>query len=235
MASRRNSLAALIDEVNEACFFSRDVSKENRLGLARDIADRQGQTHAYAGTFALFEHEIERGIMLFTGDRATSASAKHIAGEEACRALRLLDVRDASVVAALDRATEGLLKCLARSENGPIGKVFARNPGIFCCGRCTVGLWRHLSVGGLNRNEERMQLGLRALPKFHVEGGRFARFPFWYTVSALIEIDLPEARKELNRMSTQFERAAARSAGPEPYALRRREMARRALERIDRG
>jgi hypothetical protein len=232
MSSPQNSLAAVIDEVNEAYFINRTLSKGDRLRLARHIAARQGQSHAYAATFALFEHEIKRGISLFTGDRATNASAKHIAGEEACRALRLLDVEDKQVAAALGRATENLLQCLARSENAQEAKAFGRNPGLFCCGRCTVGMWRHLTVGGLDRNEERLQRGLRVLPRFHLNGGRFSRFPFWYTDSALIEIDLPESRKELKRMSASLERAAAHSAGAEPYAARRRKMARRALELI---
>src|SRR5262249_7085891 len=119
-----------------------------------------------------------------------------------------------------------------RSENASNGKVFGGNPGVFCCGKCTIGLWRHLSVGGLDRNEERLQRGLRMLPKFHLDGGRFARFPFWYTLSALIEVDLPESRRELKRISAQLERAATRSVGEEPYASRRQEIARRALEKM---
>jgi len=40
---------------------------------------------------------------------------------------------------------------------------------------------------------------------------------------------LTESRIELKRLAPLLERAAIRTAGPEPYASRRRELARRAL------
>ena len=33
------------------------------------------------------------------------------------------------------------------------------NPGLFCCGKCSVGLWRNLLSGSLNRQEERLRRG----------------------------------------------------------------------------
>src|SRR5262245_29871304 len=113
------SLAETIDEVNDAVFFNRVLAKPERLRLARAIAERQGQSQAYAGTFALADAERKRGITLFTGDRATGASARHIAGEEACRALHLLDVPEKSVKRALDRATQNMIECLDRAERSP--------------------------------------------------------------------------------------------------------------------
>src|SRR6266498_2681342 len=89
-----NNLANIIDSVNDAFFWNRDIAKNERLAIARQIADRQGQRGAYADTFALFDHERRDGIRLFTGEPTKSAAARHIAGEEACRALRLLNVRD---------------------------------------------------------------------------------------------------------------------------------------------
>ena len=52
------------------------------------------------------------GIVLFTGERIQSASARHILGEEASRVLRLLGVRDSGVTRALEAADEGLMRCL---------------------------------------------------------------------------------------------------------------------------
>src|SRR5262249_57968211 len=95
------------------------------------------------------------GIVLFTGERITSASARHILGEEASRALRLLFVRDRNVTRALEAAEEGLMRCLARAAADPRN----RNPGLYCCGKCSVGLWRNLLAGGLDRHEERLQRG----------------------------------------------------------------------------
>jgi hypothetical protein len=220
----------LIDAVNEAHFWSRDMTAARRDQLARAIAARQGLPGAYGGVFALTEAEQRDGIVLFTGERATSAAARHIAGEEACRALRLLKSTDAKVQAALQRATERVHAFLNRAEQSERGAAFDRNPGAFCCGKCTVSVWRHVTAGGLDRAEERLARGIALLRSHRAAGERFTRFPFWYTVSALVEANLPEARAELKRLRASLERAAKRKTVPNEHANRRREVARRALE-----
>jgi len=95
------SLSDTIDAVNEAIASGQKISASARKAVARWIASRQGLQGAYANTFAGFESEQQRGIRLFTGERVNSASARHILGEEACRALRQLDVHDQDVRHAL--------------------------------------------------------------------------------------------------------------------------------------
>ena len=65
--------------------------------------------------------------------------------------LRLLRVRDPGVTRALEAADDGLMQCLVRANEDPR----KRNPGLYCCGKCSVGLWRNLLAGGLDRHEER--------------------------------------------------------------------------------
>jgi hypothetical protein len=173
-----------------------------------------------------FESERQRGIRLFTGERVTSASARHILGEEACRALHQLDVRDQDVRHALARATEGLSQCLARAATDPRNT----NIGIFCCGKCTVGLWRHLLVGGLDRQEERLHRGIEHLRSRRDGKGGWRTFPFWYAMLALSEIDAPGARAEIQYASAELERAVARSSAT-LTGRRRQAIAERALAR----
>lgn len=200
------------------------IPRDERVRVARWIASRQGERGAYANTFAAFPSERERGIRLFTGERVTSASARHILGEECCRVLRQLDVSDKVVQPALERANDGLLQCLARAADDPRHK----NPGVFCCGKCTVGLWRHLVIGGLDRSEERLEKGLETLrPRRDGQGG-WRRFPFWYTVLLLVEADFTSAITELRYSAPVLERFASRSATTR-YAERRRSLATRAL------
>lgn len=218
------SLSETIGEVNEALVNGKKLSARDRNDVARWIASRQGQPGAYADTYAGFERERRQGIRLFTGERVNSASARHILGEEACRVIRQLGVRDTGVRRSLERATEGLLKCLSSAT-----KVQRQpNPGVFCCGKCTVGLWRHLAVGGLDRHEERLQKGISTLhPRRDGKGG-WRAFPFWYTVLLLSEIDLPSAKAELRYAASELERAIAGRAATR-YAHRRRSLATRAL------
>jgi hypothetical protein len=221
------SLSQTVDAVNAAVFDRQPLAVSQRKQVARWIASRQGLPGAYAETFAGFAAERDKGIVVFTGERITSASARHIVGEEACRALRLLGVRDRVVSAALDRACDGLMRCLERAALDPR----RTNPGLFCCGKCSVGLWRNLLSGSLNRREERLRRGAGHLRSTRDGNGQWRRFPFWYTVLALGEMNAPEALRELRYAAPVLERAASSTAHG-IYARRRRELAVRALGQI---
>jgi hypothetical protein len=223
------SLSQTLDAVNELAFEERPLSPVERKTVARWIVSRQGLPGAYADTFAGFPRELEAGILVFTGERISSASARHILGEESSRVLRWLGVREPSVEAALARANAGLMNCLARAA------LDARNtnPGKYCCGKCSVGLWRNLLSGGLDRREERLRKGVGEWLRQHRAGeAKWRVFPFWYTVLALVEIDLPEARHELEYAAPALERTARREMPSGLSGKRRHALARRALSVI---
>jgi hypothetical protein len=222
------SLSETVDAINAAAFHRRPLSADSRKKAARWIAARQGLLGAYGDTFAGFASERTKGIVLFTGERITSASARHILGEEASRVLRFLCVRDGAVEAALSHATAGLMRCLERAALDPR----YTNPGLYCCGKCSVGLWRNLLAGGLDRQEERLRRGVAHLRLMRDGEGQWRKFPFWYTVLALNEMDLPEALNELRYAGPRLELAAARTRASPTYAARRHEIATRVLRRI---
>ncbi len=224
----RTSLSRTVDAINAARFEGHALAATERSQVARWIAARQGLPGSYAGTFAGFPSERSRGIVLFTGERIASASARHILGEEASRALRWLRVRDRSVMRALEAADDGLTQCLVRAAADPRNP----NPGLFCCGKCSVGLWRNLLSGGLSRPEERLRRGALHLRSVRDGEHGWRTFPFWYTVLALSEMDkmgMDEAKAELKYAAPVLERTATRSASSSVYARRRQELATRAL------
>lgn len=224
-----SSLSRTIDAAAAALFDGRRLPASERKQVARWIAARQGLPGAYGDTFAAFASERSDGIVVFTGERMTNASARHIVGEEACRLLRLLGVADAGVRAALERADDGLLRCLDRAARDPRND----DPGRYCCGKCTVAVWRNLLSGGLDRREERLHSGVKHLRSLRKDDGHWNVFPFWYTVLALAEMESAEATKELCHAAPVLDRAVRRSASG-TTAERRRELARRVLERIGR-
>jgi hypothetical protein len=224
----RASLSQTVDAINAAHFDGRTLAAAERDQAARWIARRQGLPGAYGGTFAGFPSERSKGIVLFTGERITSASARHILGEEASRALRQLRVRDPNVHRALAAADTGLMRCLERAAEDP-GK---RNPGLYCCGKCSVGLWRNLLAGGLDRREERLRRGALHLRSMRDGEQQWQKFPFWYTVLALSEMDSAEARAELQYAAPALVRAASRAVPSGIYARRRHELAVRTLNRL---
>lgn len=142
--------------------------------------------------------------------------------------MRLLDVRDRAVTKALEAADEGMMRCLARAADHPRGG----NPGLFCCGKCSVGLWRNILSGGLDRREERLERGVAYLRLMRVGDRGWRRFPFWYTGLALGDMDVPGARRELKYAAPAFELTARRAAPSSPYVRRRQALAIRILNRL---
>jgi hypothetical protein len=222
----RKSLGATLDALNEAWFQGLALSVSERGAAARWIAGRQGLPGSYGRMFAPTDEEMAEGLRLFTGERIVSlGGARHILGEEACRALILLDVADPDVAGALARASRGMMGRLPSSPDS------AR--GMYCCARCSVALWRHLAVGGLEEaNPERwLRAGVNSLKQHRTPDGRWRRFPFYYTVLALTEMDMRAAVEELRYAAPVCERLLKRRRSGDVYAERRRVLAERVLER----
>jgi hypothetical protein len=120
------SLGDTLDAVAEAHFFGRAIPVAEARRVAEWVAGRQGLPGSYAGMFAPTSRDFTEGIRLFTGERITTGAATgHILGEEACRALLLLDVDSPDVRRALARARRSMDARLTESE------AERRRPGFF--------------------------------------------------------------------------------------------------------
>ena len=220
------SLAETLDAVNEAFFYERILAESRRTEVAKWIAEMRGKPGSYAGMFAPTTVDRGKGIKVFTGEMIRSGAAVgHVLGEEACRALILLGVPDTTVRGALDRATDGMLHRLRRTEDA--GTVH----GIYCCGICSVAYWRHVIAGGLDRNEERLAAAMRALKAHRTSDGHWRRFPFHYTLLALSEMDLGEAVDEMRYAAPVLERYVKRPTGRGRVSERRHVISERILAR----
>ncbi len=240
---RPDSLAATLDAVNQAFFFGRRLSEANRREAAAWIASRQGLPGAYHGMFAPTERDRRESIRLFTGESvATRAATAHILGEEACRALILLGGTGilpvkhrleacATEAAALARATEGMLGRLRAAEQREthMGRPWL---GQYCCGKCTAALWRHLAAGGLERAEHHLAAGVEALRLSRTGDGRWRRYPFFYTVLALSEMDASLAIDELRYAAPVLYGLVKGAPEGDPFATRRRTLAERVLASV---
>ena len=216
-----DSLAATLDGVNDALFWSRKLTKEGREGVARWIASRQGLPGAYAGMFAPPEEYRTQRLRLFTGEaRASRAGAALVLGNEACRALALLDVRVSSVQEALARAREGMLTRL-----GPL----ASGSGTYCCTSCTPAVWRNLAAWDVDDAEAFLAAGVRSLRGLRLGDGKWRAYPFWYTLLALSGTDVPGAIDEMRYAAPVCERTLGRAASEGLHEQRRREVCRRVL------
>jgi len=221
-----DSLAETLDAANDVLFHRRRLAEPIREELARWIARTGGKPHSYAGMFAPTDTDLRTGIRVYTGEMIRSrAGISHVLGEEACRTLILLGVRDSVIAEALERAATGMLNLLRHNED--TDKVH----GMFCCGLCSVAYWRNIVVGGLDRNEERLSAGMEALRAHRTDDGRWRRFPFYYTLLALSEITLESALDEMRYMAPLLERYVKRKSMGGRFHERRRAICDRVLAR----
>jgi len=117
-----SSLGHTVDAISEALFFEHKLTQPERQSAARFIAGRQGQPGAYHGLFAPLPGEPCKSLKLFTGETIGSwAGSAHILGQEAYRALLLLNVEARDVQAATERAASAMGPRLAEPQNASRG------------------------------------------------------------------------------------------------------------------
>lgn len=217
------SLVETVDRVNEAFFFGDKLPIAERKATARWIASRRGGPGAYWGLFAPTKKDLDRGVKVFTGERYDHAAARHILGEESCRALLLLDVDEPEVQEALDVARTGILHRV---------KLYADKSGMFCCGPCTVSVWRHALGAGDRESTSLVTKGMKALRAHRKDDGTWRRFPFYYTLLALEEMDSTTAKAEIKHASEVCERYVSGPERSSKTSRRRKAVAERALQRL---
>lgn len=188
----KSSLAQTIDNVNEAIFYGKDISKKAANDVIRWISSREATEFSYADSFGITSKDIDGKVYTFTGEPLTSpASMRHIMAEEASRVLIQLSKITGKKVPALKSANQRLLKNIKYAES--IGK----KAGTYCCGACSVGLWRHINAGGFDSLKKKLPTGVSSLKSFRDGKGSWGRFPFYYTLLALMEMKSPEAKREI--------------------------------------
>ncbi len=221
-----DSLADTLDSLAEADFYGLTLSKAVRREVANWLAARCGEARSYAGMPAPTAEDYRTGIRVFTGEKiSTGAGTGHVLGEEACRAIRLLGVPSKSVSAALKTARESIHRRVEGSE------ASGRPAGFFCCGSCTAALWRNVSAGGFPDGERLLLAGLGVLKEHRDGKGRWRRFPFHYTLLALLDVEHDAVIPELRYTAGSCERSIKASRGKDVYASRRLELMTRVLKR----
>ena len=220
----KSSLGKTVDAINEVFFFGNSFSKTDQRKTSAWLAGRQGQPGSYSGMFAPMAADFKTGVKLFTGEKITSsASVAHILGQETCRAMILMDDPRKVVRDALSAARQGMAdRCLRDSES--LG-------GMYCCGKCSVAMWRHLLVSGRPDTQRRLTAGLKSLKSYRDDTGHWRRFPFYYTLLALSEIDLPAVVREIRYAAPHCEKLLKRKPRDDHFDNRRRTIAERVLAR----
>jgi hypothetical protein len=214
----RTSLYKTVDNVNEALFYGRKITKADAKNIIAWISSRYDTEYSYNHSYGLTAKDMNSPVYTFTGERLLCASMRHIMAEESARVVLQLSKIAGVKPDTLKKTDEWFYKMLKASEAA--GKPL----GTFCCGPCTIGLWRYLNAGGLPEYQKYISDGLRALHSNRDETGKWGRFPFYYTLLALSEIDDESAMKEINYAMTACERALKRMNKSNMFSRRKRDL-----------
>lgn len=215
------SMGKTLDNINEKLLFNEAIAQEEGLAAARWIASRQGEKGHYRYLFAPTPSDFEVGMKLFTGEKLVCASARHVLGQEAARAAWLLGSRDPIVRAAYDRATSWM-----QEDPG------FQQTGMYCCGRCSLAFWRHFWVGNFENKEASIAKGIQSMKSYRLGDGKWHRFPFFYAVYTLLDLDLEPANAELKYAQPVIEKYL-KSTRTGMYSKRKIAFMQKALDRLN--
>ncbi|MBN1483677.1 MAG: hypothetical protein JXA37_03060 [Chloroflexia bacterium] len=215
-----HSLAATLDDVQETLFYGGELSAGRLEAVAAYLAGRQHRSGEWAGMLAPTERDYHTGVRLFTGEKLqTKLAARHVLTAETARLLALLRPADPA-----RRRAEGWLLRQCFADGCVIGE----------CAHSAVALMRYLAVSGRDDAPARLQALLARLSRLRSGSGRWRRFPFYYTLLALVEIDLPGALEELAYARPAGERYLRRASPDDAFGRRRRAVVQQALLRCGR-
>lgn len=200
-----HSISSIIEHINDWQLGLTRSCCGKRVKHMSFLTSRQGMPGSYCHMFAPIEGEVSKGYVVVTGERMTSdASARHVLGEEALRALILMKPKTKSGQAAIQHAEQGLLSRLAEDEQRFGYEAATR--GTYCCGKCSVAYWRALASGAYNNQPARLRQGMQSLNQARDGKTGWRNYPFYYTVAALSEIEDPQAVREIRYAQSSIER-----------------------------
>jgi hypothetical protein len=215
------SLVKTVENINEKFLFGETITEEEGLEACRWIASRQGEKGHYRYMFAPTPSDFEHGMRLFTGERLVCASARHIIGQEAARAVWLLGKENPVVQEAYHRATGWMHEAVNFQQSGT-----------YCCGRCTLAYWRHFWVGDFENKETYIMKGLQVMKDYRISDGKWRSFPFFYSIYSLLDLDLEPAHVELKYAQPVMEKYL-KNARSGVYSQRRATIFQKALDKIN--
>jgi hypothetical protein len=223
------SLANTINLVSEALMFGFKLSVSQKSEIADFIVQQKGP-EAYANTFEPTALDLKNDLVLFTGEKIRSRVGKcHMIGEEACRTLRKLNIKNAKIKAELNWADQSLKLYIEK-----VSKETKYPFGMYCCKTCSCALWLNLASGGLYQDNKLLKAGLGFLKKHRDNKGGWKGFPRYYVLYVLNETDKTIALDEMKYASAFIEKKLnSQKIKMGHYALRRNYICEQILKKVN--
>jgi len=213
----KNSLIETVDAFNEAVFFNYPWQKEAE-SLVAWMDSRLGKDRAYAGSYAMTESDWNCEFRLFTGERvSTRAARSHIIAEESTRMMNI--IKNETGIDS-DSRKESEKRLAAQILSYIPGNTVST--GFYCCGKCSISLWRCVAGGGFSNRLNILEPAIALLAGARDGSGDWHRYPFYYTLLILAEMDSRLALAEIQYCSERLRRARQRLSGKSDSLSKRR-------------
>jgi len=215
------SLAATVENLNDALFNDIIIPKTEKISIAKWIASRQGAPRSYANMFAPMSIDFTWGVNLFTGEKILSAAGvSYYLGQDCCRLLIKMDVKDNKVQTALADAVKGITERI---------NFYDGKKGFYCCCRCSTVYWHYLATD-IDKNADLLKAGMKILKSCRIGDGKWRRFPYWHTLFILTELPPQISGEEIKYALPASQRMLTLTYRFDKLYVRRRKIAQKAMQ-----
>jgi hypothetical protein len=219
------TLAGTLCNIREALLQGETLSAAQQDNAAAWIASRVDAPRSYRGLPAPTGRDYSTKLRLFTGETVGShAGTGCKLGFEATWAMTVLRPTKPAVARVAETCRQRALERFAQET--------ARRRGMYCCYSCSNAGWQALAVTPGNDADDLLEAGLALLRPLRTDAGRWSKFPFWYTVLALSDMDRASALAELRHAAPALQRAMKGRPKRDAANQHRLLLARLVLDRI---
>lgn len=212
MLINEGSLSATIDAISVRLASGQPLPEAEQEVAVGWLLARQTRSGRSAGLFESFPGEFELGVRLFTGERLRTRTAMR----------SVLTLESARILCLLGDGREDVRDALSRT-------AIAMDHACFAASHCVIGECAHSSIAYLrdaaaDRSGARrkwIERHLTVIQGHRDGGGRWRRFPFYYTLLALLEVGTPAANAELEYAHPACRRVIGRSVDGDQSARRK--------------
>lgn len=215
------SLSETIDAVSVRLAAGEPLPAVEQEDVVAWLLGRQAQAGRDRGMFAPFPGEYEPGVRLFTGERLrTRVATRNVLTLESARILSALAGERAEVRSVLARTSVAMRHACFALSHCVIGE----------CAHSSIAYMRDAASDRSGDHRKWIEDHLHVIREHRDGKGRWKRFPFYYTLLALLEVGTPSANAELEYARPACRRVVGRASSGD-YVTRRR----RILGRVHEG
>jgi len=217
-----DSLARTIDATDDALQRGKGLPPEERAAVAAFLLERGVVSGRNAGAFEPTTVDFANGVRLYTGEPLrTKLATWNVLTAETARLLVLLRESVEVPPGVVERAAKWLAVSCFGARDCVVGE----------CAHSFIAHLRFLSAAGAEASV--VVRAVNVLNEHRDGNGRWHRFPFYYTLLTLTEIQAEPARLELRYAIQACERVRRRAPNGDVYGGRRARVVDRVLALAD--